>query len=186
MERGLFTIELIPDEVALMDAIQFDSLAFGRNHQAFTANADLAHQLTTRLLERHAIPDQRLRYFTDAEYNPGGRGNSRKDWFERNGTAGDALLRHPHFLGYLRYFIHGADLPPAVLTAYARAVEDCGSITSGDIQPLSATARELVRAHRLDPKPAADEFFKLCLDLDLDPQDAGSIRSSVLQVRPRR
>lgn len=186
MERGLFTIELTPEEIALVDAMRFDPLVFKGDHQAFSANAELAHLLTTRLLERKAMPEQRLRYFTDPEYNPGGRGSSRKDGFERNGTSGAALFRHPHFLRFLRYFIHGAELPSPILTAFAKAVEDCGPITSGDIAPLSAAARQLVRAHGLDPKPAAEEFYKLCLDLDLDPYDAGSIRSSVLQVRPKR
>lgn len=165
--------------------MQFDPLAL-RDHQAFRANAELAHQLTTLLLERKAIPKQRLRYFTDPDYNPGGRGSSRQDVFERNGPSGDALLRHPHFLRFLRYFIHGADLPSPIVTVFAKAVEDCGPITSGDIAPLSATARQLARAHGLDPKRAAEEFYKFCLDLDLGSGDAASIRSSVQQVRSRR
>lgn len=186
MERGPFTIELTPGEIALVDAMRFDPLAFSNDHQAFRANAELAHQLTNRLLERDAIPVQRLRYFTDADYNPGGRGSSRRDVFERNGTFGDALLRHPHFLKFLRYFIHGAELPSSILTPFTKAVEDCGSITSGDIAPLSAAARQLVRTHSLDSKAAAEELYKLCLDLGLGADDAASIRSSVQQVRPRR
>lgn len=186
MERGPFTIELPPEEIVMVDAIQFDPLAFGDNHQAFNENADLAYRLITSLLERDAIPGQRIRYFTDPKYNPGGRGSSRKQSFERNGTRGDAMLRHPHFLKYLRYFIHGANLPSSILTAFAQAVEDCGPITSGDIAPLGATARLLARSHRLEPKTAADEFYKLCLDLDLGPDGAGSIRSSVQQLRSAR
>lgn len=42
------------------------------------------------------------------EYFPGGRGRSRADVFEKNGTRGEAIFRHPHFLTYLRYFLYGA------------------------------------------------------------------------------
>lgn len=186
MQHSLFTIELTPEEIVMVDAIQFDPLAFQNNHQAFNDNANLAYRLITSLLERDAIPEQRIRYFSDPKYNPGGRGSSRKQTFERNGTRGDAMLRHPHFLKYLRYFIYGANLPSSVLNAFIQAVEDCGSVTSGDITQLGATARQLARTHRLDSKTAADEFFKLCLDLNLRPDSAGSVRSSVQQLRNTR
>lgn len=186
MERGPFTIELTPEEIVMVNAIQFDPLAFRDNHQAFNENADLAYRLVTSLLERDAIPEQRIRYFTDPEYNPGSRGSSRKQRFERNGTQGDAMLRHPHFLKYLRYFIYGADFPSPILSAFMQAVEDCGLVTSGDIAPLGTTARQLARTHRLKPKAAADEFYKLCIDLGLNPNSASSIRASVQQLRSVR
>lgn len=186
MERSPFTIKLTPEEIVMVDTIQFDPLSFRNNHQAFNDNANLAYRLIIILLERDAIPEQRIRYFSDPKYNPGGRGSSRKQTFERNGTRGDAMLRHPHFLKYLRYFIHGANLPSSILTAFIQAVGDCGLVSSGDIAPLGATARQLARTHRLDSKTAADEFFKLCLDLNLRPDSAGSIRSSVQQLRSTR
>lgn len=183
MEQGPFTIDLTPEEIALADALQFNPLAFQGSHDAFITNAELARRLTTSLLERHGIPEQRLQYFADPECYPGGRGRSRKQGFERNGTHGDAMLRHPHFLKYLHYFIHGADLPTPVMEAFALAVEACGPVSSGDIPPLGATARKLARNSHLESKSAADEFFKLCLDLGLSPSRAASIRSSVLQLR---
>lgn len=186
MERSQFTIELTPEETVMADAIRFNPLAFQDNHQAFNENADLAHQLVTRLLKRGVIPEQRIRYLTDPEYNPGGRGRSRKQGFERNGTQGDAMLRHPHFLKYLRYFIHGADLPSPILSAFMQAVKNCGSVTSGDIVPLGTTARQLAHSHRLEPKTAADEFYKLCIDLGLSPNVANSIRASLQRLRSVR
>lgn len=159
MELGPFTIELTPEEIALIDAIRFGPLAFQGNPQAFNKNADVAHRLTISLLERHAVPEQRIRYFTDPEYNAGGRGRSRKEGFERNGTRGAEMLRHTHFLKFLRYFIHGADLPSSILTAFKQAAEDCGPITSGDIAPLGATARRLAPTYRIEGKVAADDFI---------------------------
>lgn len=185
MQSKLFTIELTPDETMLADAIDFDPHAMLGNTQASHVNSDLVAQLTNSLLRRKAIPDQRLSYFSDPEYNIGGRGKSRRDSFLRHGHDDETLMRHGHFLRYLRYFIYGADLPEAVLQSFVRAAKSCGPITSGDIAPLSAKARQLARAHRLEPKAAADEFFKLCLDLDMSVSDAGSIRGAVLQYRPR-
>jgi hypothetical protein len=95
MKYGLFTIELTPDEIALADAMSFDDLSFPGNHQAFMANAEKALRLTKSLVAREAIPDQRTRYLVDSDYNPGGRGKSRQESFERNGTRGDDILRHP-------------------------------------------------------------------------------------------
>jgi hypothetical protein len=186
MQHGPFTIELNSEEIALADAIKFDPHDTLGNTQAFHANGDLVTQLTDSLLKRKAIPDQRLSYFSDPEYHVGGRGSSRQELFLRQIGDREKMVRHGHFLKYLHYFIHGADLPPPVLTAFARAVEDCGMVTSGDIAPLSSTARQLARTHSLDAKIAADEFYKLCLDLDLSPDVAASIRSSVLQVRSTR
>ncbi len=178
-----FTIELTPEETALADAIKFDPRATLGDTQAFHANGELVVQLTNSLLKRKAIPDQRLSYFSDPEFNPGGRGSSRRDSFIKNDHDDDSAMRHGHFLKYLRYFIYGPVLPAVVLQAFSQAVNDCGPITSGDIVPLRAKARELARASGLTGKEAADEFFKLCLDLDMSPSDAASIRASVLSLR---
>ncbi len=186
MQNGPFTIPLTPGEIELVEAIKFDPHDTLGNIQAFHTNGDLVVQLTESLLKRNAIPDQRLKYFSDPEYHVGGRGSSRQELFLRNTGDFDKMLRHSHFLKYLRYFIHGADLPLPIITDYARTVENCGSITSGDIATLTATARQLASTHRLEPKSGAEEFYKLCLDLNLGPNDATSIRSSVLKIRPSR
>ncbi len=183
MEYGLYSIQLNTHEAALADAIKFDPHETLGNTRAFHANGDLVVQLLDSLLARKAIPDQRLRYFSDPEYNVGGRGSSRQQQFMRNAGSREGMVRHGHFLQYLRYFIHGANLPSVISSSFAQAVEDCGMVTSGDIAPLSAKARQLVRTHCPNPKTAADEFYKLCLDLGLSGDDATLIRSSVLQVK---
>ena len=186
MDRSLPSIDLTPEEAKLADAIKFDPRATLGDTAAFHANGDLVVRLTKALLERGAVPEHRLRYFTDPDYNAGGRGKSRQDSFVLHGHDTDSLMRHGHFLKFLRYFIYGADLPSALQQTFSEKVERCGSVTSGDIAPLSAQARELVRRYRLDPKDAGDEFYKLSLDLGLSPSNAASIRSSVQQVRGSR
>jgi hypothetical protein len=183
MQNGPFIIELTPDEAALAAAIHFDPHDTLGDTKAFHANGDLVVQLTDSLLKRKAIPEQRLSYFSDPDYNVGGRGSSRQEQFMRNVRDREAMIRHGHFLKYLHYFIYGANLPNQAIQSFSQTVEDCGSITSGDIAPLAANARQHVRTHRLESKVAADEFFKLCLDLNMDVSNAVSIRAAVLQVR---
>jgi hypothetical protein len=181
-----FTIPLEADEAKILKGLSFDPLSFQNDHEGFLRNADLAHQLATSLIERKGIPEHRMRYFTDPEYYPGGRGRSRHDSFVRHGNDDDETLRHPHFLKYLRYFVHGADLPVAIIQQYADAVEHCGMVTSSDIPELGAKARSLARNHGIEGGAAADEFFKLSLDLGLSAGQSARIRESVKQLRRSR
>lgn len=180
------TIELTAPENDMLGSLSFDSLSFKGDHEGFLRNADLAHQLTTSLVERKGIPEHRVRYFTDGEFYPGGRGKSRQDSFVKHGNDHDETLRHPHFLKYLRYFIHGADLPATIIRQYTDAVEECRMVSSGDIPVLGAKARNMARTHRLEGSAAADEFFKLSLDLGLSTGQSARIRESVKQLRPSR
>lgn len=186
MQANDFTIELTGDESDIAGRLNFNQVAFVGNYDGYLQNADLAHRLTTSLLNRGAIPPHRASYFADPEYRPGGRRSSRQDSFIRNGNTHDEILRHPNFLKHLRYFVYGADLPQSVIAPFAEAVDDCGMITSGDVVPLGKIARQLARLHRLERTEAAEEFYKLCLDLRLSPSQSASIRSSVLQLRNRR
>ena len=171
------TIELTAEEKTLADQIEFEALNL-EDHLHAEANARLAVALIRSLIDRDAIPEQRRKYFGDPSYNPGGRGSSRKQIFERNGCRGEAILRHPHFLAYLRYFIHGADLPPRVAAEFRAAVEECGMVTSSDVVPLGHKARRLARQLGLAPHDAREEFFKLALDCGLSAGTAIAIRES--------
>lgn len=179
-----FTIELTEQEAAIRDQIELDALKL-RGSDMANRNADLVMELIGLLMGRGAIPTQRVAYFTDPEFYKGNHGRSRKQGFERNGCKGDEILRHPHFLKYLRYFLSGADLPSSVIAAYARKIDDCGMVSSGDITDLTAEARRLTRQYRLNSHSASDEFFKLSIDCGISPWMANSIRESVRAVRLR-
>jgi len=180
--KAVGAIELTADERALLSQIEFDVLAI-RDHDAVISNGERAYALTKAVLARDAIPEARLKWFVDPEYNIGGRGSSRRQIFERNGTCGDDIFRHPHFLPYLGYFINGARLPGAVTEAFVDEVERCGQITSGDVVPLGKFARAQARRHRLGGREAAEEFYKLALDCGLWPLYARSIRDAVQRLR---
>ena len=147
---GADAIELTPLERELAEQIEMDAHALRDCGEHARANGELVCGLMRSLIARKGIPEVRARFFNDANYNVGGRGRSRRETFEKNGTRGEDIFRHPHFLVYLRYFLLGADLPDAVKAGFTAEVAKCGHVTSGDIVPLGALARQQTRAHRLD------------------------------------
>lgn len=174
-------IDLTDAEQMLFAQISFEPKSID-GPDAVRKNGDAVCALMHSLTRRAGIPQHRLQWFTDPDYNPAGRGKSRKQVFENNGTRGDAIYRHPHFLPYLPYFIFGSKLLQEAADAFRHAVAECGAITSGDILPLSRLARDLARAHRLGAD-AAEEFFKLALECRLDVSDACMIRDAVRRIR---
>ena len=140
-------------------------------------------ELASRLLGRKAVPEVRIAYFTDPDFNPGGRGKSRKDIFEKNGTSADDILRHPNFLKHLEYFLFGPNLPSAVIEKFKGEASGSGYLTGGDINDLTPYARSFVRTHRLHPRDAAEEFYKLAVECGAMPKFAEAMRASVRAVK---
>jgi hypothetical protein len=136
-------------------------------------------------LKRGAIPKVRLLYFTDPERNPGGRGKSRQDVFERNGTSGPEILAHPNFMKYLEYFVCGPSLPLEVIAEFKEAARFSGHLTGGDVDDLIPKARTAVRLAQLAPYEASDEFHKLVLECGAMPSSAESIRNAVRSIKVR-
>jgi hypothetical protein len=172
-------ITLTAKERVLLAKISFD---LSGHHDAETVRAwcDSAKSLAQSLLKRKAVPEIRLRYFTDPDLNVGGHNKSRKEVFEGNGTRGDDILQHPHFLAYLKYFIFGPDLPQTTIDQFRQIViEDRG--TSGMLlKQMTQFARAETR--RLgENRP--DEFFKLALECGLDVGLARIIRDAVRGTR---
>lgn len=175
-------IELTVSEHQLLERITFNL----GDHDAVRASLAPMASLAESLLGRSAIPAIRLSYFTDPECNIGGRGKSREDVFERNGTAGVEILSHPHFLKYLEYFIFGPDLPLSTIDAFKKAASYNGYLDGEDISDLIPDAKALVRQRRLDPHDAAEEFFKLALECGTSPSSAATLHQSIRAVRLSR
>lgn len=176
-------IELTAEEKALVGKIDFNPASERHDPTYWNAVGEASLQLMKLLAERNAIPEVRTKYFTDPEFNIGGRGRSRAGRFEKNGTRGEAIFRHVHFLKYLHYFLYGPTLPENISEAFSKKVEDIGFVTSSDIVPLGAFARKLTRENHLDVGEAAEEFFKLALECDLELHEARVIRDSARQAR---
>lgn len=172
-------IELTEQEKELFSQVHFHST----RHEDIRASIMPMVALSESLLKRKAIPEVRLLYFTDPERNPGGRGKSRQDIFEKNGTSGSKILAHPNFMRHLEYFVCGPNLPSAVLGEFKEAARFSGYLTGGDISDLIPKARAVVRSSQLEPHDAADEFHKLALECGAAPFSAESIRSAVRSVK---
>src|SRR5690606_30402495 len=133
---------------------------------------------------RGAVPAVRISYFTDAEFHVGGRGKSRQDIFENNGTSGDEVLRHPNFLKHLRYFLYGPDLPAEVILKFRSKAYD-GHLSGSDVLDLAPYARSSARQNPLHPNAAADEFFKLAAECGAMPGFAENLRKAIRAIRLR-
>jgi hypothetical protein len=175
-------IELTAEEQAL----------FGR----LATDPEAGVPLMESLLERDAIPAIRWQYFAEPELNIG-YSYSHMEQFERNGTRGEAIFRHPHFVPYLRYIVSGPDLPRRAIETFHEKVVSCYGVSSGDVPELWDLARQLTRQFGLDPHYACEEFHKLALEcfgiMRDDEYDlagyggsARSIRDCVKKMRFRR
>jgi hypothetical protein len=63
-------IELIPTEQKLAEQIVFDVLQKPLEYEETLKNGERAATLMNSLTKRKAIPQERLLYFTDPDYNP--------------------------------------------------------------------------------------------------------------------
>lgn len=172
-------IQLTEQEQGLLEKIHFEP----SDHNQLRSSLAPMAALSKSLLERGAVRDVRLRYFTDPECNAGGRGKSRQDMFERNGTCGAEILKHGNFLQYLEYFVFGPKLPAKVIREFKEMAAFSGYLTAGDINDLTPGARASVRSGKLSPHKAAEEFYKLAMECGAMPSSAEIIRNSVRQVR---
>lgn len=182
-----YHIELTDHEQALVARIDFESYS----RESYLTNQEPILALLRSLSDRNAIPEQRLKYWNDPEYNTGSRYTSRKGTFERKGVEGDEIYKHPHFLKYLRYFLYGTDLPDELIDRFKNSCEErvvnFSHVTSSDILPICKNARTVariaIRKYRLERHHVTEEFFRLCLDMGLHVSDARVVRDDVAKIR---
>lgn len=176
-------IELTPAEQDLASKIVFDVLNHPMEYEEAQANGERAAALMQMLMDRKAIPEQRGRYFTDPDFNPGRGKESRFTYFKKNAGSTDKVLKHPHFLPYLHYFIYGADLPPALKQEFEKKAADYW-VKAGD---LAKFAQQLVRKYNRERHPLnyrlKDDFYQLALDAGCDEGTARQVRDAVAKLK---
>lgn len=173
-------ISLTSEERALFSKIRFN----WQYHEELRDSLAPMEALALSILQRGVVPQIRIAYFTDPDLNPGGRGKSREDSFEKNGTSGEEILRHPHFLKHLEYFICGPDLPVPAIEKF-KSESASGHLSGSDVNELTPYARSCVRQNFLEPHRAAEEFFKLAVECGAMPAFAENLRKSVRAVKLR-
>lgn len=176
-----FAIELTAEEQKMLDILELDQ---GKvTTESYEKNARAALTLVKLLAQRNAVPAVRLNYWNDPRYQLGRIKSSHKGLFERNHCVGEDIYRHPHFLAYLYYFLFGANLPREAISEFEGKVGNPQWVTSGDVVPIGAFARTLTRKYGLNKYDAAEEFYKLSLDLGLSVSISASIHRSVMQLK---
>ncbi len=177
-------IELTGEERTILDRLILRVEELPSDPMRVRSNGNEVLALLSLLDARGAIREHRLRCFSDPDYHPCGRGRSLKEEFQGNGTCGDEIARHPHFLAVMRYFLCGPDLAARVKQDFAEAVEDFGGeITSSEVIAVGNTACIITRASRLSPRTASVEFFRLALEHGAHPMWAKHIYERVRALR---
>ena len=171
------TIELTESEAEL-----YSRIPEAPTHDGWHDVADAMETLVESLLDRNVVPEVRLRLFCDSNYAETGS-KSRQQVFESNGTAGSDIYRHPHFIPYLRHWIHGPNLPKDAIDGLCKILnEDRG--TSGMVmEQYRKHARASVRKHGLSPSDAATEFFRLGVEIGMEIDDARTLRDAARSTR---
>lgn len=180
-----YRLSLTAEEETLFRQIDL-SVSHGNHDEqraAYLGNQKPILALIKSLNERDGIPEHRIRYWADPDYNPGRIKSSRKGLFERNGNQGDEIYTHPSFVRHLRYLLLGSELPAHISEAFERKTGNPEWVNSSDAIDLGKYARKLVRENNMVGSEAAGEFFKLALDIGLSLNEALIILESVKQVR---
>lgn len=170
-------IDLTGDEQALFDSIRAEN---GREGPFSDDYGSHVAELLQRLEARGAIPAIRLRYFTDAELNPGIR-KSRQQVFIDNGCdTREKLLTSGNFFRHLDYIVRGPRVPARLVARF----KDHVATPFSEFENLRRAVRAEVRALTRAPPGVylEDDIFMLALESGLDLGEARIIRTDVMSA----
>ncbi len=170
-------VELSSDESKLYEKI-FDS---PNPNREWPPIAYAMGSLFKSLIRRNTIPEIRIHIFANPVYAEI-RNKSPKQIFESNGTCGDKIYQHPHFMKHLHYFINGPDLPVSAINGFCKILNDDAGTSGVILDQLCRFVRSCVREYGLDRHSAASNFYKLAVELEID-NDPFSIRTVAMSAR---
>ena len=142
--------------------------------------ADAMENLFMSLKNRNAIPEIRMLIFRDPKYAEL-RSKSPEMIFKSNGLSSKDIIRHGHFIEYLRYFIEGPCLPDIVIKDFCEILNNDGGTSGILLEKLCRFVRSYIRENDIDRKKAASNFFRLAQELYIS--NAHSIRKSAINTR---
>ncbi len=168
-------LELTPEEEQLYD--EYKKFNIKEEYEERITKLGAAQQLTISLLNRSGIPENRLKYFTDSDYQIGRATKSRKEVFESNGTSGTNIFKHGNFLKHLDFFIDGASVNQKLYDFAEEALKN---------NPYQDDARDEVISYiyrnHLKPsdknlkKKFGEEVFKMAIDLGFESHYCHDLR----------
>ena len=177
----------MPEEKELLDTIDLRDVLPPDvdGHAVYKSNREPIIRLLKLLVERKAIPERRIAYWTDPRHFTGRSKASHRGIFERNGSKGNEAYTHPHFLPFLRFFLFGASLPQAAIDEFETCIGNPEWFSGSDILRLTKKTREIVRRYNLKDYDAADEFHKLAIDNGLSIYNALSVHKAAREAARR-
>jgi len=176
-------IILTEEEEIFWEEISFSTSSYNRSKDEIKKSIEPAFKLLKSLIKRNVIPLIRLKYFTEPEFNIGGRGKSREATFVKNVIKEEDILKHHDFHKYLRYFIIGPELPSNFIKEFSKLVDNCQPVTSGDIESFYELACRQVRSNLFHSSFVSEEYYKLCLELKLGETMARIVRDNVKKLK---
>lgn len=174
--KSIEVIELTSEEAAHYAKIP--AKAFLADKSTWTPIGDAMLSLINLLDARDAIPEIRVRLFNElAEVGQ----LSELERCESNGTKGDAIYKHGHFVEYLHYFIKGPNLPKAVVDGFVEIVNEDRGTSGMLLKELQKYVRKCVRDYNIEKTIAATNFWRLSYEVDYDYPDV--IRRAAMTAR---
>ncbi len=170
----------LPEIIRLTESEQrlFDQIDFNKATTGFGA---ISRELMDSLIKRNAIPEIRLAYFTDPEFNLGRSRKSRLEIFKNRVGSVRKVKEHPHFIKYLKYFILGPDLSPQTMIEFCRIVNEAIDMEEELPRFVRKEVRNIERSKRTY---LPEEFYKLALEcLPYNGPTARNIREAARKVR---
>lgn len=168
-------IELTDVESKLFSQLpSYDELANDWDGE-WSEAADLMEELYSLLKDRGAIPEQRLKVFSDPQYAEKGS-KSIKETFESNGTSGRAIIRHPHFTEYIDYFVNGPALPKKLITDFCELADNYFTQS----EELRKFVRQAIKQAGLTHYDIPSNVFRLAIERGLSTSTAGTLRKEAM------
>ncbi len=143
-----------------------------------------SYTLTQSLRKSKKIPISRIKYFESPDYNIQNRNRSKKENFENNGTKGEDIYKHVHFIPYLIYFVDGASVSDSIKYKGEELIVKEYYKDKGCDEFFS-----YLKSSRLIPKDLnsrntfSEEIFKLAIDANCDLFTAIRLRNSIKNKR---
>lgn len=182
MENTIWPIELSKSEKTLFAKVSEFSISNTREENLEILQA--LSLLIKSLIKAKKITTSRANYFTLPEYNISSPKTSRKEWFERNGTVGEAIYGHPHIIPYVRYFVEGANVSDTIKKNAQEMIVLAPYKDHGcDVFFNYLKASQLIPKNLNERNTFSDEIFKLVIDADVDITTATRIRNRIKNKR---
>lgn len=176
-------IELNAQEIEWVNILGTFEVSLSEDYEKRVSKLKTADLLARSLLSRSVIPEVRFNYFTKPEYNLSNPKKSHEEIFESNGTKGEEILSHPHFLKYLKYFIYGSELSEPLKSNLA-AIKKSHHYGDDFVENAIPVLKSYFKAALGNDRAVfSDEVFKQCLDLDVEFIHAKQLRNKIMSWR---